>query len=87
VSTDHFLVCYTCKSSMPGAFSSSSIAYGYVVWDESRALKWLGSGQDVGNHEGHDLRIVGEDVDLPWMWDGDNYLGRNPVDATVTKAT
>lgn len=60
MSTDYMLVCYTCKKSMPGAFASGSIAYGYKMWDHEGVRKWLGDGEAVGHHEGHDLRIVSE---------------------------
>jgi hypothetical protein len=66
MSTDYKLVCYTCKCEMHGAFASGSIFYGFKVWDTQPMLDFLGHGQDVGLHEGHDLRIVSENIELPW---------------------
>lgn len=75
MSTDYLLVCYTCKTRMKGSFASGSGFYGFKVWDVSEMLAWLGHGQSVGTHEGHDLRIVSEHAELEWEWDGDDYLG------------
>jgi len=37
------------------------------VWIKNEELlKWLGHKEAVGLHEGHDLRIVHEQMDLPW---------------------
>ena len=70
MSTDYKLVCYTCKSVMPGLFASGSGFYGYKVWEfDEESKKWLGHGLAVGNHEGHDLRIVSEQTDIPWLDD------------------
>lgn len=71
MSTDYNIACFDCKEVGP-IFASCSIAYGYKVWaandtwGESEAQKWLGHRQAVGTHEGHDLRIVHEQADLPW---------------------
>lgn len=64
MSTDYKLVCYTCQCSMPTSFASGSGFYGYKVCAGSGMLEWLGHGQAVGTHEGHDLRIVSEQVEL-----------------------
>lgn len=67
MSTDYRLVCFTCKSEAPAPIASASGFYGYKVWDwDDEMRKWLGHGEAVGHHEGHDLRIVHEDADLPW---------------------
>lgn len=67
MSTDFRLVCFTCKSESPSIFASSSIAYGYKVWDhDDQQRQWLGHREAVGHHESHDLRIVNENADLPW---------------------
>lgn len=78
MSTDYKLVCFTCKSVMPEAFASSSISYGYKVWDFAEEThKWLGHRLPIGLHEGHDLRIVKEQTELPWLdSDGDTQFGR-----------
>lgn len=60
MSTDYKLVCMTCKKECPDLFASASIAYGFKVWDLEPIKKWLGHREDVGAHEGHDLRIVSE---------------------------
>lgn len=66
MSTDFRVVCFDCKAEGP-IYASSSISYGFKVWVENpELLEWLGHRKDVGNHEGHDLRIVSEHVDLPW---------------------
>lgn len=65
MSTGYRLVCFTCKDEGP-SFASGSIAYGFKVWNTDEWMKWLGHREAVGHHEGHDLRIVSEDVDLPW---------------------
>lgn len=71
MSTDYTIVCYDCKSESP-IFASASISYGFKVWIENpELLEWLGHREDVGRHEGHDLRIVGEQ-DLPWEVDSLN---------------
>lgn len=71
MSTDFHMVCYTCKETGP-IFSSSSISYGHKVWlINEELLNWLGHREDCGRHEGHDLRIVSEHVDLPWDDDSD----------------
>lgn len=75
MSTDYRMVCYTCKTEAPEAFASASGFYGYKVWASSANAKWLGHGEAVGHHEGHDLRIVSEHVDLPWE------LGEDPAEA------
>lgn len=70
MSIDYRLVCFTCKSECPDIFASASGAYGYKVWDISEEVReWLGHKEAIGLHEGHDLRIVSEDVDLPWEID------------------
>lgn len=67
MSTDSRIVCFTCEEEGPGIFASGSGFYGYKVWDLSAVTrKWLGHGDAFGRHEGHDLRIVSENVDLPW---------------------
>ena len=66
VSTDYLMICYDCKKSGP-IYASASIAYGFKVWLENpELLEWLGHRKDIGNHEGHDLRIVSEQIELPW---------------------
>ncbi len=76
MSTDYTLACYTCQCSMPTSFASGSGFHGYKVWEGTGMLEWLGHGQTVGTHEGHDLRIVSEHVDLPWEYGPDGeYLG------------
>ena len=75
MSTDYRLACFTCQTTMPGAFASGSGFYGFKVWDTAPLMSWLGHGEAVGAHEGHDLRIVSEHVELEWEWDGDDYLG------------
>lgn len=65
MSTSYNLVCFTCKIEGP-SFASGSIAYGFKVWNTDEWMKWLGHGEAVGQHEGHDLRIVSEQDDLPW---------------------
>lgn len=76
MSTDYELVCYTCQRSMPKSFASGSGFYGYKVLETAEMLEWLGHGQAVGTHEGHDLRIVSEHVELPWEGGPDDeYLG------------
>lgn len=65
MSTDYIMVCYTCKSEGP-IYASGSISYGFKVWKDDEILKWLGHREAVGHHEGHDLRIVSEHVELPW---------------------
>ncbi len=66
MSTDYRMVCYTCKSGGP-IYASGSISYGFKVWTENpELLSWLGHRTGVGAHEGHDLRIVSEHVELPW---------------------
>lgn len=65
MSTDYFLVCYTCKTKMRPAFASGAGFSGFKVWDEKPMLAWLGHGEAVGHHEGHDLRVVSEHADLP----------------------
>lgn len=68
MSTSYRLVCFTCKTKSEEApsFASGSIAYGFKVWNTDEWFKWLGHGEANGHHEGHDLRIVSENVDLPW---------------------
>lgn len=69
MSTDYKMVCYTCKAEGP-VYASGSISYGFKVWTENpELLKWLGHREACGLHEGHDLRIVSEQVDLPWPSD------------------
>lgn len=65
MSTDFSIVCVTCKQRGP-IFASSSIAYGYKVWEIGEIREWLGHRANCGHHEGHDLRIVSEHSDLPW---------------------
>jgi hypothetical protein len=66
MSTDYKMVCFDCKDEGP-IYASASIAYGFKVWVENpELLEWLGHRQPVGKHEGHDLRIVHEDRELPW---------------------
>jgi hypothetical protein len=66
MSTDQRFVCFTCKSEGP-LFASGSGAYGYKVWQlGDDDLKWFGHREACGHHEHHDLRIVGEGMDLPW---------------------
>lgn len=65
VSTDYRMACYTCKAEGP-IFASSSIAYGFKVWDIVEIREWLGHRESIGHHEGHDLRVVSEHADLPW---------------------
>lgn len=66
MSTDYRMVCFTCKDEGP-VFASGSISYGYKVWlTNDELLKWLGHREGSGKHESHDLRIVNENVDLPW---------------------
>ena len=68
MSTDHFAVCYTCKTSMDQCIASGSGFYGFKVWDEglTEFREWLqgplvdGRAPAVGAHEGHDVRIVSE---------------------------
>lgn len=74
MSTDYKMVCYSCKSEAPHPFASASIAYGFKVWSQNEELlKWLGHREDVGHHEGHDLRIVHEGADLPWSDDPESF--------------
>ena len=68
MSTDYNIVCYTCKKEGPN-FAASSIVYGYKVWNDEKWKRWLGHKEDIGHHEGHDLRIVSEDCNLPWHKD------------------
>lgn len=68
MSTDYLIVCFDCKKEGP-IFASSSIAYGFKVWGDDDVKKWLGHREGVGTHEGHDLRIVNENMDLPWEED------------------
>jgi hypothetical protein len=69
MSTDYHMVCFDCKEEGP-TFASASIAYGFKVWVENpELLKWIGHREAVGHHEGHDLRIVPEGRDLPWVKD------------------
>jgi hypothetical protein len=75
MSTCYELVCFTCECSMPGAFAYGSAFHGFNVCDDAAMRRWLGHGEAVGTHEGHDLRIVSDNFDLPWEWDGDTYLG------------
>jgi hypothetical protein len=66
MSTDYNIVCFDCKKRGP-IFASGSVAYGYKVWvTNDELLKWLGHREDIGLHEGHDLRIVDENIDLDW---------------------
>ena len=65
MSTDYKMVCYTCKATGP-IYASGSISYGFRVWDHPDILEWLGDKEAVGLHEGHDLRIVSAENDLPW---------------------
>ena len=65
MSTDYRMVCYTCKATGP-IYASGSGSYGFKVWADDEILKWLGHREAVGHHEGHDLRIVSEHVELPW---------------------
>lgn len=65
MSIDYNLVCFTCKKSCPEIVASGSGAYGFKVWDLEPIRKWLGHGEAVGNHEGHDLRIVCTDA-IDW---------------------
>lgn len=74
MSTDYNLICYTCKKSMKEVFASGSIGYGFKVWDFNSVKKWLGDGEDVGFHEGHDLRIVSENSDIPWEDDNEEDI-------------
>lgn len=66
MSTDYKLACFTCRQTMQGAFASGSSFYGFKVWDTAPMLEWLGHGQAIGHHEGHDVRIVSEQDELPW---------------------
>lgn len=66
MSTDYRIVCYDCKKDGP-LFASGSGFYGYKVWDDKELRLWLGHKEPIGHHEGHDLRIVSEHVDLPWQ--------------------
>lgn len=68
MSTDYTLVCYTCKVEMDSCLASGSGFYGFKVWQDSieEMKKWMGHGEAVGHHEGHDIRLVSEHVDLPW---------------------
>lgn len=63
MSTDFSFACFTCKEKGP-SFASSSISYGYKVWNEDEWRAWLGHRKACGYHEGHDLRIISEDTDL-----------------------
>ncbi len=66
MSTDYKFACFDCRQTGP-VWASSSIAYGFKVWvTNEELLKWLGHREAVGTHEGHDLRIVHEQADLPW---------------------
>lgn len=67
MSTDYKFACYNCKKMSP-LFASASISYGFKVWkdDLREVLEWFGDGEDVGNHENHDVRLINEHVDLPW---------------------
>lgn len=76
MSTDYRLVCYTCKTEAPGPFASASGFYGYKVWVTPENATWLGHREAVGHHEGHDLRIVSEDVDLPWCKTDDDVASQ-----------
>jgi hypothetical protein len=83
MSIDYTMVCYTCKETGP-IFASASGSYGYKVWDIEEIRKWLGHGEAVGLHEGHDLRIVGE-IDLPWDDDTSETLAEpNPRSGAIT---
>lgn len=70
MSTDYLIVCFTCKKLGP-IFASSSIAYGYKVWNDDDVPEWLGHRQAVGAHENHDLRIINGNTDLPWEDEAD----------------
>lgn len=65
MSTDYLITCFTCEETGP-IFASASISYGYKVWDLADVKLWLGHRENVGKHEGHDIRIVSENIDLPW---------------------
>lgn len=69
MSTDYFAVCYTCKTKLGNPVASGSGFYGFKVWTDSGFAEWLGHGMAVGTHEGHDIRIVSEQVDLEWEYD------------------
>lgn len=62
MSTDYFAACYTCRAEMEESLASGSAFYGFKTWDEAIAdfRAWLPA------HEGHDVRIVSEHVELPW---------------------
>lgn len=66
MSTDYYLCCFDCKVCMTPSIASGSISYGYKVWGTEEMKKFLGHNSPVGSHEGHDLRIVDENYDLPW---------------------
>ena len=71
MSTDYRMACYTCKETGP-LYASGSSSYGFKVWEDAEILKWLGHGEAIGHHEGHDLRIVSEHIELPWEdWEND----------------
>lgn len=65
MSTEYKIVCVNCKDKGP-SFAAGSSAYGYIVWNGDEWRRWLGHGEPVGHHEGHDVRIVSENADLPW---------------------
>lgn len=70
MSTDYKLVCVDCKDAGP-VIASASISYGFKLWlgqDVTDELKeWLGHRKSSGYHEGHDLRIVNGEGDMPWV--------------------
>ena len=70
MSTDYQMVCFTCRARGP-IFASSSIAYGYKIWEIEDLRKWLGHRDAIGFHEGHDLRIINGEMDLSWEEDED----------------
>ncbi len=66
MSTDYKIACFDCKTEGPIVASASGF-YGYKVWDlNDEDRKWFGHRQAIGTHEGHDLRIVHEQAELPW---------------------
>lgn len=68
MATDYILVCVDCKVAMDTCLASGSGFYGFKVWGDSieEMKAWLGHGQAIGTHEGHDVRLVSGNTEFPW---------------------
>lgn len=77
MSVTYDFACFTCQTTMRMFFATGSGFHGFRIRHGAteELAQWLGDGKAVGTHEGHDVRLVSEHVDLPWEYDGDEWIG------------